>query len=40
MTATAELRDITVAVVREKEQPFTIEPARIARRRMTKCWCA
>ena len=29
MTATAELRDITVAVVREKEQPFTIEPARI-----------
>ncbi|REN09082.1 NAD(P)-dependent alcohol dehydrogenase, partial [Mycobacterium tuberculosis] len=29
MTATAELRDITVAVVREKEQPFTIEKARI-----------
>lgn len=29
MTATAELRDITVAVVRQKEQPFTIEKARI-----------
>ncbi|MEG0184044.1 MAG: alcohol dehydrogenase catalytic domain-containing protein, partial [Stenotrophomonas sp.] len=29
MSATAELRDITVAVVRHKEQPFTIEKARI-----------
>lgn len=29
MSASAELRDITVAVVREKEKPFTIEKARI-----------
>jgi len=29
MSAIAELRDITVAVVRAKEQPFSIEPARI-----------
>ena len=29
MSASAELRDITVAVVREKEKPFTIEQARI-----------
>ncbi|MCL7715290.1 NAD(P)-dependent alcohol dehydrogenase [Stenotrophomonas mori] len=29
MSASAELRDITVAVVRAKEQPFNIEPARI-----------
>lgn len=29
MSASAELRDITVAVAREKEKPFTIEKARI-----------
>ncbi|MEN5208514.1 NAD(P)-dependent alcohol dehydrogenase [Stenotrophomonas terrae] len=29
MSASAELRDITVAVVREKEKPFSIEQARI-----------